>query len=548
MTGNRRLLGFGLAGITLAGLTLSSPADAHWCNDLWISRYNVSVRPATDTVTVPTGGQATLDIFVRNDMGYPLTTFSITATAGGCTITNALKSTLTKTGYLLPGETATYTLTIKGCATLAASSLNIAAKFDGQTYSATVIENAAGQPGALTNVGSSNEQAWQLGGAASADWGTTATGLDFLMGKFCAGRGSWDSGGGGVSAAACTGTATACPASTATLGTGGGSKFDYPKLWSAGELAIRKSALGARLATLRDRLKCAMGDPYIAMSGFEMIVLGYLGEDAGARTALEAAVTAGGDKGTVAKAALLLMGSAADKTKYQADVTTCAASTNVYLSSACAAALGIVNKDDAIVKSVLIKNANWQEPDTGANGAYGIYSSYLLEIVAWDRLGWAPKGAAAGTVSFYSAGGAGAAGAAGAPGVGGAAGAPGAGGAGGATPGAGGATPGAGGATPGAGGAVPGAGGATPGAGGATPGAGGAVPGAGGATPGAGGTAPGAGGAAGSTGAAGGAQAAPTENAGGCSCSTVGGGFGNGAASLLLAGLAGLVIRRRRRA
>ena len=37
--------------IALASATLSAPAEAHWCDDLWASSYNIVVRPESDTVT-----------------------------------------------------------------------------------------------------------------------------------------------------------------------------------------------------------------------------------------------------------------------------------------------------------------------------------------------------------------------------------------------------------------------------------------------------------------------------------------------------------------
>ena len=48
-------------------------------------------------------------------------------------------------------------------------------------------------------------------------------------------------------------------------------------LWAAGALAIRKSALGARLPVVRQRLKCGANDGDPGIAGYTLFVLGYLG-------------------------------------------------------------------------------------------------------------------------------------------------------------------------------------------------------------------------------------------------------------------------------
>ena len=191
---------------------------------------------------------------------------------------------------------------------------------------------------------------------------------------------------------------------TKSLGTSSGTKFDYPKLWAAGELAARKASLGcARMAVLRDRLKCGIADPNLGFSGFAMIVLGYLGEDPSARTFIQGKIDAGGNLGTIAKAALLLFGNSADSTKYLADVKAGTSSSNQFVSGACAAALGIVNRDDATINSVLIPKAQWIEPDTDDNGQ-AIYASHLIALVAWDRRGFAANADDKGAVTFIEGG------------------------------------------------------------------------------------------------------------------------------------------------
>jgi MYXO-CTERM domain-containing protein len=384
-----------------------------------------------------------------------------------------------------------------------------------------------------------------------------------------------------------TTTTANCP--TTTPSSGNGSKYDYMHLWAAGELAIRKSKLDTRAAVLRSRLQCGVNDANNGFAGFALMVLGYLGEDAGARTFIEGKITAGGDLGTIAKAAILLMGSASDMTKYKADVTAGTSSSSIFVKAACAAALGIAADDDATVKSVLFPQAKWTEPDTSDNGQ-SIYSAQLLNLVAWDRRGWAPQAGDTGAVSFYgetgtAAGGSGG-GTGGAPGSGGASGSGGAGGNKDASPGSdakppvnpdtagnGGATgtggvAGSGGAAGGGGkaasGGATGAGG-TAGAGdttsvggttsaGGTTGGGGTTNGGGGKGNGgssaasSGGSSGSKGGASGSGGDTGGGTTPATSDPTGCNCSL--GGTGQTSPTtyvLLLAGLAWIAGRRRRR-
>jgi hypothetical protein len=72
-------------------------------------------------------------------------------------------------------------------------------------------------------------------------------------------------------------------------------------------------------------------------------------QEASAKSFLQTKASAGGDLGTIAKAALYLMGDTAQKADVQAGVK----SSSVFVKVACAAALGIVDKDDASVTSAI---------------------------------------------------------------------------------------------------------------------------------------------------------------------------------------------------
>ena len=48
-------------GATLFFALPAGPAWAHWCDDLWISSYNITVRPDSDT--------SPKEVYVQNNMG-----------------------------------------------------------------------------------------------------------------------------------------------------------------------------------------------------------------------------------------------------------------------------------------------------------------------------------------------------------------------------------------------------------------------------------------------------------------------------------------------
>lgn len=406
----RRLLGITL----LAGVLLALPAreaHSHWCHDLWASSYNLVLRPASDVVDVPTSGSTTLDVWVQNNMGYPLRSFALTAQASGYTI-NVGRQASKVSGYLMPGEKLLHTLTISSASgtPLAVESIEFFVSFGSGGQSAeypqvpggsVMIKKADGTvwPPTPSGLGQGWDQAAHLASSALANYGDLNQALDDLLQEYCAGRASWDHNGLANQTTYCPNvSATTCPPrQTGNAGT----KWDWQKLWSAQELAYRKSALGPRLGVLRERLRCGWNDVNLPFRAFPLFVLGYLGEDAAARTFIEGIIASGSaEEQTIAKAALLLFRNAQDRTQYRADVVAGTSSSNGYVAAACAAALGIVDGDDAAVEQVLLPNAQWVEPDTADNGE-AFYVSHLLAIVVWDRRGWAVNAGDLGAVTFY---------------------------------------------------------------------------------------------------------------------------------------------------
>ncbi|HEX7508499.1 MAG TPA: hypothetical protein VF550_17115 [Polyangia bacterium] len=411
-----------LIGAALPLVLLSSQAHAHWCDDMWVSSYNIVVKPDSDT--------SPKNLFVQNNMGYQLINFKLTATGTGGAIT-LTAPTLKVSGTLLPGEKGTWKIASGSPAKIEDVTFSVSFGNSGQSgryptsgAKAVMIVRAAdgslypSPPTGLTST--SGDQARSLQYAASADFEDVNAGLDKLLNLYCAGRGSFGSTD-GVSMSNCKdASSTTCPTTKPASGTG--SKYDYTHLWAAGELAIRKESLGARAAVLRARLQCGVNDGDVGFAGYALFILGYLGDDAAAKTFIQGKVTAGGDLGTIGSAALYLMGDTTQKAAVQAG----AKASSVFAQAACAAALGIVDKDDATVTSVLIPLVKWIEPDTADDGK-AMFAAHILELVAFDRRGWVAKGVGTGTVSFYgetggtSTGGTGG-GTGGAPGTGGASG------------------------------------------------------------------------------------------------------------------------------
>lgn len=394
-----------LVGATLAMILSSVRAEAHWCDDLWASSYNIVVRPDSDT--------SPKEIYVQNNMGYQLISFTLTATgtSGAITLT---APTLKVANTLLPGQKATWKIASGSPAKI--EDVTFAVSFGNRGQSACyptkgakavmIVRNdgtlvpAAPPPGLSTpqNPGCAGDlqQGRSLQYQAVADFEDVDAGLDKLLQLYCSGRASWNTGSEAIVPTYCRDTSsTTCPTTKPASATG--SKYDYMHLWSAGELAVRKSSLGARAAVFRARLQCGVNDSDLGFGGYAMFILGYLGEDAGAKTFLTTQAGGTGDMATIAKAALYLMGDTAQ----QAAVQACAKSAGYFAQMACAAALGIVDQDDATVTSTLIPAVKWNEPDVASEDGKGLYAGHLLELVAFARRGWVPNGMGPGSVTFY---------------------------------------------------------------------------------------------------------------------------------------------------
>ena len=391
-------------GLALFLALPSTYAWAHWCDDLWSSAYNIVVRPDSDT--------SPKALYVENRWGYQFTNFKLTAkSSSGGTITLTPPTTLKQANTLLPGEKGIWKITAGtpakiedltfsvtfgdtsgatpkqyACYPVMGASPVMVVKNSGDLFP-TAIAGLPTDPSVLPKPNTPNGCTFgdvSLGRSLQeqtiADWEDLDVGLDNLMTLYCAGRGSWAGDDRTVAANAnCkNATSTSCPTGTKPAASTG-SRGQYMRLWGAGALAIRKGSLGTRLPVLRARLQCGANDGDTGFAGFALFVLGYLGDDSGAKSFLQTQVSASGDLGTIAKAALYVMGDSTQKSAVQAGVQ----SSSVFVKVACAAALGIVDKDDASVNSALIPAVQWKEPDDEGGDATedgkGMYAAHMLE-------------------------------------------------------------------------------------------------------------------------------------------------------------------------
>jgi len=387
-------------------------ARAHWCDDVWGSSYNITVKPETDSVDVPASGSADLVVYVQNNMGYPLVNFNLDAEISGEYTVQVTRQVPTLASYLLPEEKVQYTLTISrdGGATVSVEDITFYISFGEGAQSGyygldgepVMIRKTDGSlfPDPPYGLGEGYSEALHLRYSAVANYGTLDEALDGLLQEYCAGRRSWDHTSTANRPGYCDDTtSTTCSSDSLSTPT----KYDVERRWSAYELAYRKDVLGARAAVFRDRLECAWDDDLLSFKTFAGFVLGYLGEDAGARAFLEGIIASGStDEQTIAKAALLLFRDPNDASAYHADVVSGLGSATPEVRNACAAALGIVDADDAAVTDYLLPDVRWECPSAcSETDEAGFLPAHLLGLVVWQRRIWAPGAGDTGTVSFY---------------------------------------------------------------------------------------------------------------------------------------------------
>ncbi len=442
----------GLAWVAAMGLcALASPAAAHWCDCLWDSRYNIVIRPVLDSIDVPEVGSATLEVWLQNNMGYPLSNYALYAFANDFNIVRSVDSSSRTGSFVLPGERVRETLTITRDGvdeTIAIDDISFYVRFGGGVQDSGYGSSNVTSPPSTVNPSSdtaarrqagsvfhgvtpifesdsNTSQARHLRSAVRADFGDAgerANGITYLFNEYCVGRDSWASGDGRPvnAAVACPPVDgppdTACASESARTGQTM-TKYDWQHVWSAGELVYRWSILSdVQRAALRDRLYCGSRDEVVAVRVFNLFLLGFLGKQTGgdgpftadvsgaagasSRAFLTGLAGGSGAVANAAKAALLMMG----ETTRQTAVEGCLTSGDAFAEIVCAAALNIQGLDanDAYIIAEVSNRVSWTYNEGDAASEWvGLYAAHVLNLAAWHYRTWQPAAADAGVVSFY---------------------------------------------------------------------------------------------------------------------------------------------------
>ncbi|MBW2530569.1 MAG: hypothetical protein JRI55_03770, partial [Deltaproteobacteria bacterium] len=439
--------------LALAVLLTPSAAEAHWCDCLWDSRYNVVIRPVVDSVEVPQTGQASFVIWLQNNMGYPLYDYSIEAYASGFTISDPIIDNPTRepyTNFVMPGERLRHEVRVArngGGSTLNVADIGFYIYFGndsvqprryGSSYNSmpssdTILKrfgNGAMVP-ADPNIQSDtvSTQARHVRSSARADFAGSSSArtsaIQDLMNEYCAGRHSWSSGDPGSPATQyCTSPPTGsndtdCPGQVWGTST---NKWQWQHLWAAGELAYRKDVVAGisaggltLLDVFRDRLRCGQDDNVFAFKAYALFILGYIGNGdftytessytgSSARAFLEA--KAGSDaEGCAARAGLLLLLPDTDSAygSTVSAVQSCLTQGNNFAEVVAGAALNMRDEDpgDNTMHDEVLARVGWnREPE--ASGGLDLFAAHVANLVAWEKRGWSADAEDSGVVSFYN--------------------------------------------------------------------------------------------------------------------------------------------------
>ncbi len=418
-----------LLGVLFGVIFAPETARAHWCDCLWESRYNIVVRPAVDSVEVPSSGQVTFTVWLQNNMGYPLYDYRIQAYASSYNISVSIDSdTRPYPDFVMPGERLRHDLFVSrsGGGTLSIDDIgfyvgfghdNIQPRLYGSSPNtvpsadAIVKHQSDGSLYPSSPSISGGSQARHMISSARADFSASerATGITDLLNEYCAGRHSWSSGDPASPDTSYCPTPdgsgdTTCPGQLRSTST---TKYQWQHLWAAGELAYRKNALSSnQLQAFRDRLKCGQDENVFAFKAYALFALGYLGEgsfssDVGGGTVasfLGGIANTSSAEGCAANAALLMAGGS-----NTSSVTTCLGTSNEFAQILAGAALNVSGNDpnDTHIKTEVLNRVDWtNEPE--ATGGLDLFAAHVANIVAWHHRGWAALGNDSGTVSFYN--------------------------------------------------------------------------------------------------------------------------------------------------
>jgi MYXO-CTERM domain-containing protein len=353
-------------------------ALAHWCSNIWAAPAKLVVKPEQDPISVTAGTPTTLKVYLQNNFPWTLFKAQMRGTASGYTTT--VSPSQQDVG---PGQNVLFTLSItkssgSGSVSVSSLSLQVNFRYSDASYSwrsltDTKIDQSPSQSTVTNLADYDNSQGASLAAAVLADKYPSATlssmlnrtGLQQLINwfgyRFCySSSGSYRCG------------SQACPSACAE-GASWSSTDQFPQncLRAGAELAARKAKLGSQLTEAQKGAINAMsagGDEHKCMAA---VVGGLLHQGASSTSAFTSALSNVSSNCKAAGLRALGQGSASSCTSGQE-----------YEKAACAAAEGLQG-NDTVVKSVLIPNAG----DGNTGGYDGLYYSYMLYIVTWDRYG-----------------------------------------------------------------------------------------------------------------------------------------------------------------
>ena len=387
-------------GCALLALLASqaTPAQAHWCSNIWSAPARIVVKPDKSTVflsTTPTK----LRVYVQNNYPYLLRSMELRGQAPGYTIQVAPPQQ-----QVHPGQQVGFLLTITkdaGSATVPVSTLDLQLQFrpgkfpNGWLGQANKRLNPKPSQSSLMAASSYSIQRQDASLSASTlsalypnaklpagspFFGRTGIQqvIHWFGHRFCySSSGSWRCGGQNCPSPCAEGNAWSAT-----------DRFPNNSMRAGAELVAwhARAKLGSNLTAARAAaISSLKGGGSQQHKCIAAVVGGYLWQGAASTSSFTSALNSGGVPGTCGKAGLRVLNGS--------NPSSCGPGT-YHERAACAAAEGI-RGNDGPVKSVLVPNAGDGGVGWGGNGYQPLFYAYMLYMVT------AHRAAKTGKVTYY---------------------------------------------------------------------------------------------------------------------------------------------------
>ena len=381
--------------------TTASPAQAHWCSNIWNAPARLVVKPEKSTVFLKASQPTKLRVYLQNNFPYKLVSAQLRGQAPGYTIEVSPASQ-----DIYPGQQAGFLLTItkaSGTATVKVSTLGLQVQFRpgktpggwmGETHTLVDQEPAQSMLVNGTKYSMKIQDASLIASTLSALYPGAKlnsgapyfgrTGIQQVIHwfgyRFCySSSGYWRCGG------------QSCPSPCAE-GSAWTSTVQFPSncMRAGAEVAVwhARAKLGSDLKAARDAAVNALkGGGSFRHKCLAAVVGGYLFQGASVTTALTGALDTASNNVPPAcrKAARRILDGS--------NASTSCSSGQSYENAACAAAEGL-RGNDGPVKTVLVANAG-DGGGWGDGGYVNLFHSLMLYIVT------AHRAAKTGKVTYY---------------------------------------------------------------------------------------------------------------------------------------------------